>query len=112
MATKKEMFMAIRERVADNAEMIDFIDHEIQLLEKKHTSVNKKAKAEIDARMEKIYNALAEMEEPVTPTELKKLTSDAEVADYSTQRITAMMIRLGDRVRVIKDKKRTLYEIA
>lgn len=96
--TKKEMFIAIRECVADNAEMVAFIDHEIELLGKKRSSINAKAKAEIDERMEKIYNALAEMDEPVTPTELKKLTSDAEVADFSTQRITAMMTRLGDRV--------------
>ncbi len=112
MATKKENFMALRAFVTDNAELTAFIDHEIELLEKKGTSINKKAKAEIDARMERVYNALAEMDEPVTPTELKKLTSDTEVADYTTQRITAMMARLGDRVKVTKGKKKTTYEVA
>ena len=30
--TKKEMFVAIKAVVADNQEMVDFIDHEIELL--------------------------------------------------------------------------------
>ena len=33
--TKKEMFTMIREVVADNADMVAFIDHEIDLLNKK-----------------------------------------------------------------------------
>lgn len=110
--TKKEYFAAIREYVADNAELVAFVDHEMELLNKKRTSVNTKAKAEIDARMEKVYNALAEMDEPVTPSELKKLTSDAEVAEYNTQRITAMLTRLGDRVVKTTVKRVNRWSIA
>ena len=40
--TKKEMFAKLREKVKDNAEMVKFIDHEIELLEKKNA--NKSAK--------------------------------------------------------------------
>ena len=33
--TKREMFAEIRKIVADNAEMVAFIDHEVELLDKK-----------------------------------------------------------------------------
>ena len=36
--TKREMFAAIRERVLDNDEMVEFIDHEVDLLARKRTS--------------------------------------------------------------------------
>ena len=73
---------------------------------KKRTSVNSKAKAEADARAEKVYNALAEMDKPVTVTELIALTSDEDVAGYTNQRVSALMRKLGNRVvkEVVKGK--------
>lgn len=106
--TKKEMFTAIRERVADDAEMTAFIDHEIELLSNRNPS----AKAEADARAERVFAALAEMTEPVTLTELAKLTSDEEVAQYSNQRLSAMMTKLGDRVQKEKVKGKQYFSIA
>lgn len=110
--TKEEMFTAIRERVADNAEQVAFLDHEIEMLSKRKSSVNSKAKAEADARAEKVFAALAEMTEPVTLTELAKLTSDEEVAGYSNQRLSAMMTKLGDRVQKEKVKGKQYFSIA
>ena len=43
--TKKEMFAKLREMVKDNAEMVKFIDHEIELLEKKNASKSAKPTA-------------------------------------------------------------------
>ena len=37
--TKKEMFTMIKAQVKDNAEMVAFIDHEIELLDKSARSV-------------------------------------------------------------------------
>jgi len=104
--TKKEMFAEIKNRVADDAEMVAFLDHEIELLSKKRSSVNSKAKAEADARAEKVYNALSEMDKPVTVTELIALTSDEEVAGYTNQRVSALIRKLGDKVvkEVVKGK--------
>ena len=81
-------------------------------MSKKHTSVNSKAKAEADARAERVYNALAEMTEPVTITELIKLTSDEEVANYSNQRISALIRKLGSRVVKTTDKKVSRFAVA
>ena len=43
--TKKVMFAKLREMVKDNAEMVKFIDHEIELLEKKNASKSAKPTA-------------------------------------------------------------------
>ena len=73
---------------------------------KKRTSSNSKASAETAARTEKVYEALGKMEKPVTITEFLKLTDDAEVAEYSNQRVSALLRKLGDRVtkEVVKGK--------
>ena len=104
--TKKEMFNLIATVNADNAEIVAFCEKEIELLSRKRSSVNSKAKKEADARAEKVFNALAEMDKPVTVTELIALTSDEEVAGYTIQRVSALMRKLGDKVvkEVVKGK--------
>ncbi len=111
--TKKEMFAEIRSKVADNAEMVAFLDHEIELLSKKRSSVNSKAKAESEARATKVFNALAEMDNPVTVSELIKLTSDKEVATYTNQRVSALLKKLVDcgKVDKIVEKKTSYFTV-
>lgn len=61
--TKKEMFVAIREQVSANAEMVTFIDHEIELLDKKaanRSSKPTKAQLEKNAQRDSILEFLAE----------------------------------------------------
>lgn len=104
--TKKEYFATIKTLLADNEEIVAFCDREIELLSKKRSSSNSKAKAETEERAEKVYNALAQMEEAVTITELLALTSDEEVAGYTNQRVSALLRKLGDRVvKEIRGKK-------
>ena len=109
--TKKEMFATIANLCADNEEIVNFCNHEVELLSKKRSD-NTKAKAEADARAEKVFLALSEMDKPVTITELLKLTSDEEVAGYSNQRVSALIRKLGDRVVKTMDKKTAYFSIA
>lgn len=109
--TKKEMFNLIASVNADNAEIVAFCEKEIALLSKKR-SVNSKAKAEADARAEKVYNALLEMDKPVTISELIALTSDEEVAGYTNQRISALMRKLGERVNKEMIKGKAYFSVA
>ena len=89
-----------------------YLIHEAELLDRK-SSVSSKAKAEADARAEKLYAALAEMQEPVTLSELARMTTDPEVAEYSNQRMSALVRKLGNRVVKTTDKKRgSLFAIA
>lgn len=110
--TKKEMFVAIKEVVADNAEMVEFLDKEIALLSRKRSNANSKAKAEADERAEKVYNALLEMGEPVTITELINLTSDADVANYTNQRVSALIRKLGTKVTKEVRKGKSYFYVA
>lgn len=109
--TKKEMFVAIKAMVSENEEMVAFLDHEIELLSKKRSD-NSKAKAESDARAEKVFNALAEMDRPVTISELLTLTSDEEVANYTNQRVSALMRKLGERVVKTMNKGKAYFTVA
>ena len=43
--TKKEMFAKLREMVADKPEMVKFIDHEVELLERKNATKSGKPTA-------------------------------------------------------------------
>ena len=109
--TKKEMFTAIKATLTD-AEQIAFIDHEIELLSRKRTSVNSKAKAEAEARAERVYNALTQKEEPVTISEFLKLTADEEVAGYTNQRVSALFRKLGDKVVKEMRGKKAYFTVA
>lgn len=109
--TKKEYFEAIIASV-ENEEIKDFCRHEIEILSRKRSSVNSKKRKETEARAEKLYNALAEMDRPVTFKELKELCSDEEVKTYSPQRMSALVRFLGDKVNKEYIKKDAYFTIA
>lgn len=109
--TKKEMFEKIANLV-DDVEVKEFCAHEIEILSKKRSSANSKKKAETAERAERLYNALAEMDKPVTFKELKALTSDKEVQTYSPQRMSALVRFLGDRVHKEYIKKDAYFTVA
>ena len=115
--TKKEVFARAIEiinatEVKDKDELVEKLEHEIELLSKKRSSTNSKAKAETEERAEKVYNALAQMEEAVTITELIALTSDEEVAGYTNQRVSALLRKLGDRVTKEMRGKKAYFSVA
>lgn len=110
--TKKEMFAHIATVNASDAEIVAFCEKEIALLSKKRSSVNSKAKAETEARMDKVYNALLEMDKPVQVSELIKLTSDEEVASWNGQRVVALLKKLGDKVVREEVKGKAYYSVA
>ena len=116
--TKKEKFEMIKEIVlnagVDNeALMVEFIDREIELLNKKRASGAKTAKQkENDELVEKLYNVLAEIGRPVTISELQ--AESEEFGAMSNQRVSALMKKLKDAERVTKtpDKKKSYFSIA
>ncbi len=92
--TKKEMFTAIREAVADNTEMVAFIDHEIELLNRKSSGTRKPTKVQLenDAFKADILDALARVDAPVT---IKGLCAEcASIATLTNQRITHLLTDL------------------
>lgn len=119
--TKKEMFaevIALAEgRILTKAtlqEVIDFAQHEIELLERKASkSTQTKVQKENEILIEQLFDALAEMEKPVTITEFQKLSS-AEVATLSNQKLSSLLKKLCDEKRVVKttEKKKSYFSVA
>ena len=88
------MFSAIRAIVADNAEMVAFIDHEIELLERKSNSPKKPTKTQIenDGFKAEIVAYLTEVD---TPKTIKELQAEIpSIGGLTNQRITHMLTDL------------------
>ena len=110
--TKKDLFLEVREVVAGNPELVAFVDHELELLNKKASTKSTKVNDEQVALMEKIVNALNEIGRSVTISELQK--ENAEMAEYSNQKLSAMLKKLVDNKQVTKmvDKKKSYFMVA
>ena len=110
--TKKDLFLEVREVVAGNEELVAFVDHELELLDKKASTKSTKVNDEQVALMEKIVNALNEIGRSVTISELQK--ENAEMAEYSNQKLSAMLKKLVDNKQVTKmvDKKKSYFMVA
>ena len=110
--TKREFFGEIKEIVKGNAELVAFIDHELELLDKKTSAKSTKVNTEQVELMEKIVDALNEIGRSVTISELQK--ENAEMAEYSNQKLSAMLKKLVDNKQVTKmiDKKKSYFMVA
>ena len=112
--TKREMFAEIRNAVIDNAEMVAFIDHEIELLNRKSASPKKPTKTQMenDAFKAVIVDYLADVDAPKTIKELQ--VEIAELDGLTNQRITHMLTDLVKVGKLTKEyvKKTPYYSIA
>jgi len=113
--TKVEMFNALKEveEVKANAEMVEFIDHEIALLTKKRASKTPtKTQKENVAILENI-KAILEANSGLTVTEIATvLATDAQT--YSNQKVSALLKKLVDNGEVVKeyDKRVAKFSLA
>ena len=113
--TKKDYFAILREMVKGSnreTDLIAFIDHEVELLDKKHSkSGSTKTQKENVEIMEKIVNALAVVGKPVTVTDLQKEVS--EMAEFSNQKLSALLKKLVDNGEVVKtiEKKKSYFSL-
>ena len=95
--TKKDYFMELRAFVEDSdmenkVDTLAFIDHEIELLDKKHTSAKPSKKSEENDKIHDIIvKALQSAGTPLTITEMQK--NVPELADYTCQKLSAIMNR-------------------
>ena len=112
--TKREMFTAIRAIVADNAEMVAFIDHEIELLNKKASVSKKPTKTQIenDGFKAEIVTYLTSADAPKNIKELQAEMSSLN--GLTNQRITHLLTDLVKSGMINKEyvKKTPYYSIA
>ena len=112
--TKREMFNEILAVVADNAEMVEFINHEIELLNRKSSAVRKPTKNQLENECFKadIVDYLKDADAPKTIKELQ--TAIPSLADLTNQRITHMLTDLVKAETLTKNyvKKTPYYSVA
>ena len=111
--TKREMFTAIRTVVANDAEMVAFIDHEIELLDRKSSATRKPTETQVenDAYKATILAYLAEIDAPKSIKELQAEVAD--LAGLTNQRVTHMLTDLVKAGVLTKEyvKKTPFYSI-
>lgn len=111
--TKKDYFKELKEIVAEigRTDLVDFIDHEVELLTKKGSkSTPTKTQIENELVKEKIVATLVELNKFVTITELQD--ANVELADYSNQKISALLKQLVETEAVVRtvDKKKAYFK--
>lgn len=115
--TKREMFEAIKAltEVSANQEMVNFINHEIELLDKK---ASKKSKREVDRQEQNVelgnvvLEVLADMEaDKVSVTDLAKMSEVFK--GVSGQKLTYILTALVKEGKVEKviEKRRSFYRL-
>lgn len=101
--TKRDYFNAIRALVADNAELVAFVDHELELLDRKNErrSTAPTAKQIANATLiETLYSAM-EDGKAYTIEDIRALSPD--LADAKPQKITALVTKMRNSVLVSRD---------
>ena len=110
--TRVEMFNAIKAvpQVAENQEMVDFIDKQIAQLAKRKSAESKTQK-ENKALMEVVVDAMAVLNKPATATQIMK--SDAYLSELSLPKVSALLKKLIEEGRVERtiEKKIALFSL-
>lgn len=98
--TKKEMFELIATVNADNTEIVDFCNHEIELLANR--KVSKKPTKTQEAN-EGIKNVILEViAEAGVPIAIKAMRENERLAEYAPQKISALLTQLRNAGKVEK----------
>ena len=116
--TKREMFAMVsavveKAEIENKAEMLKFIEHEIELLEKKSSkSGQTKTQKENEILKEEILAELKEINKPVTVSDFQAVTRFAP-PEFSNQKISALLNQLVKENRVHKEviKKKSYFSV-
>lgn len=123
--TKKDYFAALSAIVTEvnptnSADILAFIDHEVELLNKKNSAKSSKpTKSQLanNELKEVIVSTLAEIDKPVTITEMQKynpnLATDEKGETISNQKLSALLRQLVDNGTVVRttEKKKAYFSL-
>lgn len=110
--TKREMFVAIKAVVADNEEMVKFIDHEIELLDK--SKANRKP-TKTQQENEVLCNVVIDTLKVIGKGTITEIGANADaLKGLSNQKVTALVRTLVDRGVVVKNTegKKSVFSLA
>ena len=118
--TKKDYFEMIKGVCADRTDIVDFCNHEIELLSRKNSksgATKTQKENEIVANM--LVEELAKIGKPITITDL--MNTSATIKDYTlengnnltNQKISAIFKQLVESQKIVKvvDKKKSYFSI-
>lgn len=113
---KKDYFAILAELVKGTereVELTEFINREIELLNKKRTGQTKSQK-ENEGLVEVVYNALVELGKPATASEIQAQVNNKADVKMSNQKVSALLKKLKDTNRIVRveDKKKAYFSIA
>lgn len=116
--TKKEYFGMVRAIVegadiGNKEEILKFVDHEVELLEKKASKSGQTATQKANEGIKaKIMEILKVATEPMTITEIQ--AQDEGLAKLSNQKVSALLTQLKDTkdIERVMDKKKAKFKIA
>ena len=112
--TKRERFEMMLNTYNFTEEEREFIEHEIELLEKKKSGERKPTKTQIenDGLKAIVLEVLKNAENPMTVSDIIK--AHEELSQLSTQKVSPLLTKLVDELRVVKtiEKRRSYFSIA
>lgn len=113
--TKKDYFNMLKaiDGVSKNAELVKFIDHELELLNRKNSSDRKlsgNALVNVGLKEEIIKIFSNEPKRLFTATEIQKAMKD----DYTIQRVSALLkqLRESGQIEKVEEKRRSFFKLA
>lgn len=116
--TKRERFSQLMEivkasKVENSAELVAFIEHEVELLTKKNSRSGKPTKTQVENETIKaqIISVLERVGKPMTVTQL---LAESEFTGLSNQKISALLTQLRKSDEVVRtiEKKVAFYSLA
>ena len=111
--TKREMFAHIASVNSADAEIVDFCNHQIELLDtRKVSKTPTKTQKANEGLIEQIALDLAKFDKPVTVSEL--LASGEGLEGLSNQKVSALLRKMIESGQVVKtmEKKKALFSLA
>lgn len=108
--TKREMFARIATVCANDAEIVAFVAHEVELLDKKNKAPKKATKTQVENEhlKDEILAVLAENAQPMTATAI------AEKLNVSVNKASALLTQLKEDNSVTREvvKRKAFFTIA
>ena len=111
--TKKIFYNELLEIVKGNVELETFINHELELLDKKSNSKTpSKTQIENENIKDTILNVLVNCAKELTITDIQ--AQDTALAELSNQKISALLTQLIKEQKVVRivDKKKAYFKVA
>ena len=107
--TKREYFNELKTIVSDNDALVAFIDHELELLDKKNTAPKAPTAKQVENEKIKDY-ILAHLVKPMTISEMLKDFLADYPTELSNQRVSAIVKQLVEDNSVVRTvEKRKAY---